>query len=81
MRPSAVQVEKVTSTTTSGRSQCTRDSSRGEPNRLSRGGGAQRGWSLPVGLNRVASVDVDVRCRAHRGAASERTTSRAALPT
>jgi hypothetical protein len=42
-RPSPVQVKYVISTTISGFAQCTRDSSRGEPNRLGRGGGMRSG--------------------------------------
>jgi hypothetical protein len=40
-RPPSVQVKYVTSTTTSGRTQCTFESLRGDPKRLSRGVGRQ----------------------------------------
>ena len=47
-RLSSVQVRKVTSTTTSGRTQCTFESLSGDPKRPSRGGGSASGIALPA---------------------------------
>jgi hypothetical protein len=44
-RFSSVQVRNLTSATSSGRTQCTRLSTKGEPNRLVRGGGTSSGIS------------------------------------